>query len=114
MNRIPAEVFISIMSYLPLSDKMECILVSRQWHEIIAASNLYEELSFREYETFSQALGLFCRKAAFGESVRKLSLYILGFTEKADSLLLPLLLPNIEKLECLEEHKFETLVMDKK
>jgi hypothetical protein len=44
MEKLLAELIQEIISWLPLLDRLKCILVCNKWSEIISRSNLYENL----------------------------------------------------------------------
>jgi hypothetical protein len=47
MDRLPKEIFIVIISTLPLQDKLNCIAVNNQWGQDIRRSCLYSKLVFK-------------------------------------------------------------------
>jgi hypothetical protein len=96
-----------MISYLPLSDKLECI-------DLIVQATCMKSLVLENMAPLVKLWVYSVEKQIFGESVRHLSLFNLDITNKADGFLLPLLLPNIKELVCSEESKYKTMVLDNK
>jgi hypothetical protein len=76
MEKLPKEVFISIMSYLALDDNLECILVCKKWHDCIRDSNLYRSLKFvdGDQDKFIKAITFFTDQDNIGNTVKRLYL----------------------------------------
>jgi hypothetical protein len=98
MDRLPTEVFISIISHLPQRSKLNCIRVCKKWNEVITTYNLYNTLIFKQERKLTQALSLFKRKDYIGYHVRHL--HIVALNVDPESILsLATLLPRIKSLK---------------
>jgi hypothetical protein len=94
MEKLPAEVFINIISLLPQQTKLKCIRVCKKWNEIITTSNLYTALVFMNKSKFTKAPSLFNKKNEIGKPVHHLHIESLDM-DSALVVSLPKLLPHI-------------------
>lgn len=97
MDLLPFEAFICVISQLPTKDKLNCIRVSKKWHQLIKSSVLYTELKITSQANLDEALSYFCRFAEAGKTVSKLEIQNGGgsnlHVEHID--MLPQLFPNL-------------------
>lgn len=73
MDRLPGELLLYILSHLNFRDKLQCNLVSPEWHSCLKQTILYQALVFRNSTHLRQAIEFFtdtsCR-----ESVHRLDM----------------------------------------
>jgi hypothetical protein len=102
MENLPTELFTIIVSLLPLSDKLNCIRVSKRWHEWITRTNLHVEIEFKgSLHKFHQGINFFKDRKHMGKRVQHLSISQRYF-DADDILLLPTLFPNVKTMEWTE------------
>ncbi|KAI7873941.1 uncharacterized protein EV154DRAFT_578518 [Mucor mucedo] len=102
MKSLPCSIVQTIASYLSFKDKLNCILVCRQWHLWIRNSCLYETLSFQtNSDSLSAALEFFNRHSLFGSRVHSLSMIHCHLQDKTANCITRVL-PNIQTLVWIE------------
>lgn len=102
MKDLPTELFIYVISLLPLSSKLQCIRVSKNWNDCITKTNLYEQLKFEgSLHTFHQAIKYFKERRHIGERVRHLIMFQ-KYIDTEDILFLPTLFPNVQTIDWTE------------
>jgi hypothetical protein len=109
MNKLPAEIFVWIVSYLSISDRLVCIRVCKTWYKTIATGKLFDKLEFNDEDQLQQALAMFREKQYLGKSVDQLTISLPDISYKA-MITLPALFPNITVIKCLEDFDEETMV----
>lgn len=104
INKLPKEIFVSIILFLDKRNKFVCIYVCREWHSVISNTNLYNELVFRKDANRSnKIIYLFQENEYMGKQVTQLEL-IACKLPSATLLQLPKLLPNLKILNWVDLH----------
>ncbi|KAI7892492.1 uncharacterized protein EV154DRAFT_504623 [Mucor mucedo] len=106
MNKLPKETLILLFSQLDVEDRLECILVCRNWYTVITENILYKKLNFSNIDRFNKAIDLFDEKRSFGCFVNDLT--IKGCEIDIFSILsMPKLFPNVKNLSWEENIRSE-------
>jgi hypothetical protein len=101
MEKLPAELIVKITSHLSLNGKLSCILVCKQWYEIMSRTNLDNVTTFKKQYEISQALALFEIKKHTGQRVTHVGISAFDMDSQTVLSLIPLL-PNITYLNWKE------------
>lgn len=104
MERLPAEVVITIVLHLPLSGKLECIRVSKAWNRWITSTILYQKIVLYGKIKFRKAINLF-HKGYGGKTVRHLVVNQDESNLKKITLL-PVIFPFVQVLEWTEASSY--------
>lgn len=107
MERLPKEILLVVFSYLSFETKLQCLLVSKDWHGWILRHSLYNELECQSPATLNKAINYFQQNSNLGQSVFKLRIkncYNLNYNLKT----LPSLFPNVKEFE-LDEARDELI-----
>lgn len=101
MSKLPTELFTHVVSYLPKSEKLKRIRVSKKWHDIITTNSLYNKVDFNTDEKFEQGLDYFYKNPHIGKSVHHLSIGALKMdVERMISI--PLAFPKVQSVDWIE------------
>ncbi|KAK4512956.1 uncharacterized protein ATC70_003667 [Mucor velutinosus] len=73
MDRLPGELLLYILSHLNFKDKLQCNLVSQEWHTRLKQTILYQGLLFRNPYHLHQAIDFFT-DTPFRETVHRLDM----------------------------------------
>lgn len=102
MKDLPPELFIHVISLLPLSSKLQCVRVSKNWNDCITRTILFERLKFEgSLHKFRQAIRYFKERKHIGERVHHLIIYQ-KYIDTDDILILPTIFPNVKTIEWTE------------
>ncbi|KAI9350437.1 hypothetical protein BD770DRAFT_394508 [Pilaira anomala] len=103
ISALSPELFYIILSNLPLEDKLECRLVSKEWHRIVSSSpQLYETIIIEGEEEFNKLYAFFSKHKKLGEKVRRLSINR-GAIKVDMYRSLPVIFPHVEIFHCVED-----------
>lgn len=107
MERLPRELLLCILSNLNFKDKLQCNLVSQEWHDRLKYNILYQALLFKNPDNLRKAIDFFTEKS-FRISVNRIDmslceLPILSFIN------LPLVFPRLKHLHIADfDPKFKS------
>ncbi|KAI7892493.1 uncharacterized protein EV154DRAFT_480223 [Mucor mucedo] len=106
MIKLPAETLILVFLKLTVKDRLECILVCKNWYTVITENILYKKLNFSNIDSFNKAFDLFDEKRSFGCFVNDLT--IKGCEIDIFSILsMPKLFPSVKNLSWEENIRSE-------
>lgn len=81
-----------------MRDKVICVLVCRNWCQVIYSTNLYSELSFQSVSKFNQAMSFFESNLYMAQLIKQLTFSNDCYPDTSTILTLPNLFPNVEVL----------------
>lgn len=107
MDRLPGEILLYILSHLNFKDKLQCNLVSLEWHHRLKRTMLYQALLFSNPYRLRQAIEFF-KETSFRESVYRLDMSLCELPV-ASFMNLSLVFPRLKHLHIADfDPKFKT------
>ncbi|KAI8647954.1 hypothetical protein BD408DRAFT_478983 [Parasitella parasitica] len=107
MDKLPRELHLYILSHLNFKDKLQCNLVSQQWHNRLKHNILYNALLFRNPDHLGQAIQFFSSKM-FKLSVHRVDMSLCELPISS-FIKLPLVFPRLRHLQIADfDPKFKS------
>ncbi|CEP10568.1 hypothetical protein [Parasitella parasitica] len=107
MDKLPRELHLYILSYLNFKDKLQCSLVSQEWHNRLKHNVLYHALLFRNPDYLEQAIQFFSDKT-FRLSVHRVDMSLCELPISS-FIKLPLVFPRLRQLHIADfDPKFKS------
>lgn len=73
-NKLPAEILVNIMSYIPSTDKANCSEACKTWYQHISQTAWFDTLSLHNNDRLIEAQELFIEEPHLGQQIRHLTL----------------------------------------
>lgn len=114
IDRIPLEILLHCLSYLPLNEKLECLRVNKSTYNVIHTSDaLYESVTITNLEDFTNMHTFFTKYKELSKHVKKL--HISDTTLDVNTYMaLPALFPNVKDFSFIDTDNPERDYDDKK